>query len=702
MAQALKIGVWNANGLPHHRDELVTFINTNEIDIMLISETHFTNKNYIKIPRYTSYNTNHPSGRAHGGAAVIIKSSIKHYELNKYEEESIQATCIVVEDWLGPLTIASVYCPPRHTISQLQFNDFYNSLGNRFIAGGDYNAKHQYWGSRLNNTRGKNLYYTIAANNYSCISTGSPTYWPTDPNKIPDVIDFCVAKGINPNGIVTESKLDLSSDHSPFVVMISTQPVARLPKPTLCNSRTDWNNFKNKLEHMRTDVPLKSENDINEAVEILVREIQTAAWQSTPELIIKDRVMKVPRPIQQKIKQKRHLRRLWQNSRQPSDKKRLNAASRELKCILKNHRNETLQCQLSELTPNSDTNYSLWKITKSTGRPTKTIPPIRDVNGAWARSDKEKATVFSEYLSHVFKPNSADSGPQTKTHEAIINNYLSSPCQMALPIMKITKYEVRSVIKNRTSPKKAPGYDLITGLVLKEIPDRTLRFITMIFNAILSTDFYPAQWKVANVIVLLKPNKPPVDTKSYRPISLLPILSKVFEKVLLKRLYPVIHENKLVPDHQFGFRREHGTIEQVHRVTDIIRSALEEKKYCSAAFLDVSQAFDKVWHPGLLYKLKRTLPHTFYQIFKSYLSDRFFTVKFGEEQSHLLPVLAGVPQGSVLGPLLYLLFTADLPLYSKTHTSTIADDTTILSRDVNPITASKLLQDHVHLIEAWL
>jgi len=93
-----------------------------------------------------------------------------------------------------------------------------------------------------------------------------------------------------------------------------------------------------------------------------------------------------------------------------------------------------------------------------------------------------------------------------------------------------------------------------------------------------------------------KPGKPVNEVTSYRPISLLPILSKLFEKLLLKRLKPILDEKQIIPTHQFGFRNKHSMIGQLHRITTIIEKALEEKQVCSTTFLDVAQAFDRVWH----------------------------------------------------------------------------------------------------------
>jgi exonuclease III len=149
----LKIVLWNANGLVQHTAEVKTSIQTQNVDVMLISETHFTTRSYIKIPNYTIYATQHPEDTAHGGTAIIIKNSIKHHLHGHYILAHLQATSVTIEDWIGPLTTAAVYCPPKHTIKAEQYRSFYATLTHRFLAGGDYNAKHSFWGSRLTTPR---------------------------------------------------------------------------------------------------------------------------------------------------------------------------------------------------------------------------------------------------------------------------------------------------------------------------------------------------------------------------------------------------------------------------------------------------------------------------------------------------------------------------------------------------------------------
>jgi hypothetical protein len=154
--------------------------------------------------------------------------------------------------------------------------------------------------------------------------------------------------------------------------------------------------------------------------------------------------------------------------------------------------------------------------------------------------------------------------------------------------------------------------------ILKELPDTGIRAITQIFKCS-EKRVLPGQWKVSQIITFLKTGKPADEAKSYISISLLPYLSKLFEKSFLKRIKPTLQEKRFLPDHQFGFRQKHATIEQIHRITNVINKALESIKYCSAAFLDISQAFDKVWHEEVLYKIKKNIfSDSIYKILKSY------------------------------------------------------------------------------------
>jgi hypothetical protein len=178
MANFLRLALWNANGLIQHAEELKTFISLHNTDVMLISETHFTEKCYLKLLNYTVYHTNHPAGTARGGTAIIIQNSIHHHQLNGYCFDFLQATTVSVEESVGSLIISAVYLPPKHTVKQEQLETFYNTLGQRFIAGGDYYDKHTAWGSRIITPRGREIYKTMEHYTYAISPRANPLTGP--------------------------------------------------------------------------------------------------------------------------------------------------------------------------------------------------------------------------------------------------------------------------------------------------------------------------------------------------------------------------------------------------------------------------------------------------------------------------------------------------------------------------------------------
>jgi exonuclease III len=120
------------------------FTQTFNLDILLISVTHFTNRSYITIPNYNIYYTNDPDKTTHGGTAVIIRQNIKHCVRAEYRHENIQAISIAIEDNTGESTVPAIYCPPKHHNKYDDYDRFFKTPGKRFIAGGDYNAKNAF------------------------------------------------------------------------------------------------------------------------------------------------------------------------------------------------------------------------------------------------------------------------------------------------------------------------------------------------------------------------------------------------------------------------------------------------------------------------------------------------------------------------------------------------------------------------------
>ncbi|KMQ87434.1 rna-directed dna polymerase from mobile element jockey-like protein [Lasius niger] len=317
---------------------------------------------------------------------------------------------------------------------------------------------------------------------------------------------------------------------------------------------------------------------------------------------------------------------------------------------------ELLQAERS-LNSKKDTNYSLWKATKRIKRPIVNAPSIRKQNGSWARNNQEEAYLHANHLENVFKPHNSSTADYVLTMEE--NN-------VNVPIKPIFPKEIERVIKCLNS-KKASGFDLVTVHMLKNLPSKGIMKLTHLFNASLRLKYVPKQWRIAEIITIPKPGKLLKGASSYRPISLLPVVSKVFKKLIMNRLKPIIKEKHLIPGHQFGFRDSHSTIDQVHCITDDIEMALRDKKRTI-----------KIISPGSL-----------------------FSVRYGDSFSSFQKIAAGVPQGSVLGPMLYLLFTADIPRGPGVKIATFADDTAILATGSDTTLATEKLQRAINRVVAW-
>lgn len=174
-----QIVIWNANGLCKSKPEVEHYIKTNQVDVMLVSETHLTTRSHFNIPGYEIINAFHPGNRMRAGASVIVKRGIEFEELELVQLDWFQCAKICLMTQTGEIIIAAAYLPPRHTINKKDLTLQLMNLGPKFILGGDFNAKYTWWGSRVVNPKGTTLYKCIL--DLGCIvhSTGEPTYWPS-------------------------------------------------------------------------------------------------------------------------------------------------------------------------------------------------------------------------------------------------------------------------------------------------------------------------------------------------------------------------------------------------------------------------------------------------------------------------------------------------------------------------------------------
>ena len=238
----------------------------------------------------------------------------------------------------------------------------------------------------------------------------------------------------------------------------------------------------------------------------------------------------------------------------------------------------------------------------------------------------------------------------------------------------ITKKMIRREIR-KLDIKKAPGIDGIRNKVIKLLEESLSDILHVLFSASLKMSYHPKRWKEVSITMLLKPNKDKQELGSYRPVSLLSNLGKLLERCITYLIYNLAEENKIINKSQSGFRRGRSTHDQIVRILDDIISGFNLSKTSTAVFLDVEKAFDKVWHKGLIVKLHELgISVMFTHWILSFLNERLISVKVEDSHSKTFTPVCGVPQGSPISPLLFILYVSDIPSSSKCKQSQFADD----------------------------
>ena len=228
-----------------------------------------------------------------------------------------------------------------------------------------------------------------------------------------------------------------------------------------------------------------------------------------------------------------------------------------------------------------------------------------------------------------------------------------------------------------------------------------IRPLTMLFNKSLSLGQVPAQWKMANISAIFKGKGSEQDPTNYRPISITSCLGKVMEKIIFKYLYNYLEQHNILTKHQSGFRPKDSTVNQLLEIYHVIIENLDKSKDIKFVFCDISKAFDKVWHEGLIYKLsKYGIDGSLINWFKSYLSDRKQRVVNEGYKSQWEHTSAGVPQGSVLGPYLFLIYINDIVDNINCNIRLFADDTSLFTIIENN-DSIKLLNEDLQSIARW-
>lgn len=339
-------------------------------------------------------------------------------------------------------------------------------------------------------------------------------------------------------------------------------------------------------------------------------------------------------------------------------------------------------------------NRKWWKFAKTlittSSPPSINDTPLLDGNDIIS-DDLDKANLINKFLVQQSTLDDSNASlPDTCPEPSIL-----------IEQKVIQPEEVYEILVNLDTTK-ATGPDGISNRLLKEAAVSISEPLSHLFNYSLSIGYFPEQWKIANVIPIFKKDNPMI-CNNYRPISLLSCVSKVFEKILFNHIYTFLKQNKLLNRNQSGFTPGDGTINQLINICNKIYSQFDKSDEVLAVFLDLSKAFDKVWHKGLIYKLKKIgITGNLLKWLISYLSNRKQQVVINGAKSDILDLKSGVPQGSVLGPLLFLIYINDLTDGITGEVFLFADDSSLfhtVRKNINTC-AAKMNYD-LNIIYQW-
>ena len=277
---------------------------------------------------------------------------------------------------------------------------------------------------------------------------------------------------------------------------------------------------------------------------------------------------------------------------------------------------------------------------------------------------------------------------------------LNKKSEKRLTKISFSEDDIAKIIQN-LDPNKAHGHDQISIRMLKICGKTICKPLECIFRECLNTDLFPLEWKKANLVPLYKKGDKQCLI-NYRPVSLLPICGKIFEKLIFNEMFKFFNENNLISPKQSGFKPGDSCINQLISITHEIYEALDAGLEVRSVFLDISKAFDKVWHEGVLFKLSQNgISGNLLKLLTDFLKNRKQRVTLNGQTSFWTEVNAGVPQGSILGPLLFLIYINDLPDGLSSNVKLFADDTSLFSvvHDIHS-SASDLNKD-LKTINEW-
>ncbi|KAL9707286.1 hypothetical protein quinque_010804 [Culex quinquefasciatus] len=490
----------------------------------------------------------------------------------------------------------------------------------------DFNARHRQWNCLKANRAGSILVSRAASSDFFIHAPPAFTYQPPGGRR-PSTLDIVLS-----NNLVNMSSLtvvnDLSSDHLPVRFDVDVSVPFRHARPsTKCYNRANWQTFQ-RIVNEKIDLTspittnLASPEAIDRCVEFFtctLLEAEAAAVPTVPVRTYED--SKFPEIARQLVTLRNTCRRQWYRTRDPLLGAIVESLNNRIRFECSIARNQHFSNNIRNLENGAK---DVWKISKALRNQVKYSPPLQ-AGDTLKASPVEKANLLADNFARAHRnPSPGDPATCSAVEESVQLIADSTFPVESVPVIR--PKEIARIIKSLKA-KKAPGEDKIRNTLLKRLPRKGLVMLTLIVNACLRTSYFPSSWKHAIVTAIPKPGKDITNPTNYRPISLLPVMSKILERVMLIRIESLVEQRNIVPPQQFGFKRGHSTNHQLARLTRNVKNSLARGDSAGMVLLDVEKAYDSVWQDAILHKMKLAgFPPYILKLLNSFLKQRSFQV----------------------------------------------------------------------------